>query len=451
MAASKKTLVFPIEIIGRELDGKLLLALCARDRGWNVILGGMSAVKNAVPHLPPMVFFGKSARSTNAKLFKRLRQLGHEVVVLDEEGLVRQSDEIYLLKHEKDAMKNVDLLLTWGDDSRDLWRRSGMLHGVTAESVGNPRVDMLLPRLRAYHDDDIASIRGRFGDFVLFNSNFGTVNNTVTGSERFNLAQKIEGGEMEKDAAEYLGHKRAIFEGFRAVMPKLAAAIVPRNLVIRPHPAEDHTAWKEAVAGIANAHVVFEGSVVAWIAAARVLIHNGCTSAVEAAIEGTTVLTYRPATSERFDNPLPNSIGIECFSEAELLANVGTVFDRGEVPLTAAQQEFLHRFITFDGTNLSSDAVMEALDRNAIGLASKRHVSFAKWLKAYVQHQRQLMPQRLKKLMPGNSSRREYKRLKFSGLGQDMVNGRIGRLQRTLSRFSGITARDIGKDLIELK
>ncbi|MBC8095334.1 MAG: hypothetical protein H7Y43_05950 [Akkermansiaceae bacterium] len=443
-------MVIPIEILARELDGKLLLASCAKERGWNVIIGGMAAVKNAVPHLPPFVFFAKSARSTNAKLFARLKRLGHEVVVLDEEGLVRQSDDIYLMKHEKDALKNVDLLLTWGDDSRDLWRRSGMLGGVPAEATGNPRVDMVRPRLRAYHQEDIRAIHQRFGEYVIFNSNFGTINNKVTGGERFNLAEWAEGG-VKTDAAAYLEHKRAIFERFRALMPKVAAAIAPLNLIIRPHPAEDHAVWKDVAAGIANIHVVFEGSVVPWIAAARILIHNGCTSAVEAAIEGTTVISYRPVTSERYDNPLPNAVGIECFSDEELLARMQKILKTGHVPLTAKQSALLHRFVALEDAMLCSDAVFDAIDRNSIGFAPKRKVPFHTWFKIYLQHQRQLLPQRLKKLLPGNSRRKEYKKHKFSGLTEDMVNTRIDRLEAALSRFSGIRARVIGGDLIELK
>ena len=442
-------MVIPIEILARELDGKLLLASCAKERGWNVIIGGMAAVEETVPHLPPFVYFAKSARSTNAKLFAWLKQLGHEVVVLDEESLVRH-DNIFLMKHERDALKNVDLLLTWGEDSREMWLRSGMMDDLHAEAVGNPRIDMLAPQLRAYHQRDIDSIQSRYGDFVLFNSNFAMVNHRITGGTRFNLAQWTAGGKAEKDSVEYLAHKRIVFERFCLLIPKLAAAIAPRNLVIRPHPAEDHAPWNEAVAGCANAHVVFEGSVVPWIAAARVLIHNGCTSAVEAAIEGTPVLTYRPVTSSRYDNPLPNGVGIECFTDDHLLATAGKVLAGGDVPLSAEQMALLHRHIDFVENALSSDGILDALERTAIGFAAKPKLPFHKWLKIYLHHQRQLLPRRIKKLSHGHR-RNAYNKHKFSGLTEDTVNARIDLLRKVLSRFHGINAHEIGKNLIELR
>lgn len=450
MTAKRKTLVFPIEIITRELDGKLLLALSAREQGWDVLIGGMSAIKNLVPTMPPSVYFAKSARSTNAKLFARLRKLGHDVVVLDEEVLVRQSDDIYLLKHEQDALKNVNLLLTWGQDSLELWQRSGMLHGIAAEASGNPRVDMLMPELRAYHAADIAAIRERFGEFLLFNSNFGTVNNKVTGAERFNLASRASGAEVEKDSAEYLAHKRAIFERFKLLMPKLAAAIAPRTLVIRPHPAEDHGPWKEIAAGIDNVQVVFEGSVAPWLGAARALIHNGCTSAVEAAVMGTPVISYRPVTSANFDNPLPNGVGTECFSDDEVLAAARKLMAEAAPPLTASQSATLRRHIAFNPGGLCADAIIAALARNSIGNAPAKSVPLMTWLKVYALHQKQLLPQRLKKLLPGASARKAYKKHKFSGLSEDILDARIERLSSALGRFGGIKARSVGKDLLKL-
>ncbi|MCZ6499176.1 MAG: hypothetical protein O6844_01625, partial [Gammaproteobacteria bacterium] len=136
MASGRRTMVFPVETIVREFDGKLLLALCARERGWDVLIGNMAVIIDRLPHLPPSVYFGKSARSLNAALFARLQALGHEVVVLDEEALVRQSDNIYLMKHEKDALKNVDLVLTWGADNTALWQNSDLLDGIHADPVG---------------------------------------------------------------------------------------------------------------------------------------------------------------------------------------------------------------------------------------------------------------------------------------------------------------------------
>jgi len=440
-------MVFPVEMLSRELDGKLLLALCAKERGWRSIIGGLDEVNDLVHRFEPCVYFAKSARSSNAQLFARLRSLGHQVIVLDEEALVRH-DNIFLMKHERNAFKNVDLLLTWGEDSRAMWLRSGFINDLPAAAVGNPRIDMLTPQLRPYHQENIASIRSRYGNFVLFNSNFGMVNNTVTGGVRFNLARWTAGGRGEKDSVGYLAHKRQVFERFCVLIPKLAAAISPRNLVIRPHPNEDHTAWKSAVADAPNAHVIFEGSVVPWIAAARVLVHNGCTSAVEAAVVGTPVVTYRPVTSE-FDNALANSMGIECCTDEGLLSAVGKTLAESRHSLSASQMDLLRHHVAFADGSMCSNAILDAIERTPVGMA-ERGIPLHRWLNIYLQHHRELLPKRLRKLSRG-SKRNAYKKLKFSGLNEEMITSRIGQLAKVLSRFSGIQAHETGKNLVELK
>jgi surface carbohydrate biosynthesis protein len=449
MPANRKTMVFPVETMAREFDGKLLLALCARERGWNVLIGSR-VIKQMVPSLPPCVYFGKSARADNSGRFAQLHALGHEVVVLDEEALVRQSDDIYLMKHEKDALKDVDLVLAWGDSNAELWRNSDLLDGTHAAAVGNPRIDMLRPGLRPFHEPEVAAIRERFGDYVLFNSNFATVNNVISGSNRFNLAEWVPEEQAEREATGLLGHKRKLFERFQTLLPKVARAIAPRHLVIRPHPSENHAPWHELAASLANVSVVFEGSVVPWLVGARVLIHNGCTSAVEAAVSGTPVLSYRPETSDDFDNPLPNAIGTECFTDEALLDALSRVLEQAPEPLSASQQALLDRHVALGQSGLCCDAIMEAIERHSIGLIGQHRTPLAVWLKIFAKYQRNLLRQRIKGLSTKGRARAAYRAHKFPGLTTEIADERIAKFQAALSRFKGMHTRELRENVLEI-
>jgi len=303
-------LYLPITSQPRELDSKLLLALFARDRGINPVFGYKSAFQARLGALPGGVSLAHNARQKSQKL-ARLRQFGHRVVVLDEEALVRQSDEIFLKKHPKDAFDYVDHVLTWGEDDFDLWRRSGFDLPCQATIVGNPRIDIMRKELRSIHAAEVADIHARFGRYVLLNTNFPTVNNLTPqgGGVRLAAWGRDSGGQqIEQD---FLGNKRATFEKFLETAPLLAKALAPLPVVIRPHPNEDQEPWKRAMDGIPNAHVVFEGSVVPWILGSYALIHNNCTTGVEAAVLRTPILNFRPWRSN-FDNPLSHAFGLDC-------------------------------------------------------------------------------------------------------------------------------------------
>ncbi len=70
--------------------------------------------------------------------------------------------------------------------------------------------------------------------------------------------------------------------------------------------------WHDVVREIPNAEVVFEGGVVPWLMAASCVVHNGCTSAIEARVLGTPAIAFRPVRSAACDLELPNAVSIEC-------------------------------------------------------------------------------------------------------------------------------------------
>jgi surface carbohydrate biosynthesis protein len=437
---SIKTMVFPVEVLHREFDGKLLLALTACERGWQVMLGNQRSINERVSSFPKCVYFSKSARSKNARLFQKLHRLGHEVVVLDEEALVRQTDDIYLLKHEKDALKFVNLLMTWGDNNKELWVGSKQFENKPILAMGNPRIDMLRPELKQFHMPEIRSIHARFGDYVLFNSNFATVNHFVAGRTRFNLASWVPADKKEKEKSALLSHKQALFESFRRLIPKLAAAIAPVRLVIRPHPSENHEPWIEAGKGSSNVSVVYENNVVPWLIGARVLIHNGCTSAVEAAVAGTSVISYRPVQSAVFDNALPNDLSIETFDENGLLHQVEKVLKGGSAKLTSRQFHLLNHHIASARDSLSCDRIIDAIEHYEIGLPGRNSGN-----PIFTAATRLLDQQsRIKWLMtltPKGKARAAYRNHKFPGVTEDYVNDRIARFHTVLGRFKNYSAR----------
>ena len=87
----------------------------------------------------------------------------------------------------------------------------------------------------------------------------------------------------------------------------MAAAFADYTIVVRPHPVEKHAPW-EAIASRHPRLVVEQtGNVLSWLLAARALVHNGCTTGVEAYALGVPAMAYEPVPNERFDSELPNA------------------------------------------------------------------------------------------------------------------------------------------------
>ncbi|MBC8095333.1 MAG: hypothetical protein H7Y43_05945 [Akkermansiaceae bacterium] len=441
----QRKILLPVNAFGREFDGKLLLALLSHERGFHSFLGAKTALHKKLQQLSPMLYVAKSAHTKSAEFFAQLRRSGNQIAVLDEESLVRQSDEIYLMKHHRDALKNVAFLLTWGEDDQNLWRSSGLLHQASAAAVGNPRVDMLRPAMRSYYDAEVSSITDRFGDYVLINTNFPVVNNYITLGDHLSLADKTDYATSERQ--KFLNYKRGIFERFKDVIPDLSKHIYPRNLIIRPHPSELQEPWLEVAKGLGNVHVILEGSVVPWLIGARALIHNGCTSAIEYALLDKVPLSYRSGHSGEYENSLPNKLSVACPTKAALLRELSLILRAKKSGLPEAQRQILNGHIEIEDTRLCGEAILDAVNgsgpyRQSRPWFSDLHGAWREGL-TFIRKFR-------KSFHTDKTRKRADNRNKFPDFGTDYVDARIKRFQDCLDRFHGMRSRQVARRLFEI-
>ena len=88
-------LIIPVENQVRELDAKLLLSCVAAERGFRVIMGSRAYIHFKIAAMPRGVYLAKSMRSLSNRMFRIIRNLGHEIVAWDEEALVHPPADIY--------------------------------------------------------------------------------------------------------------------------------------------------------------------------------------------------------------------------------------------------------------------------------------------------------------------------------------------------------------------
>jgi surface carbohydrate biosynthesis protein len=445
------SLLLPVETLNRELDGKLLLALHAAERGWRVTIGKRSTLHDNLQRFPRSIYFSKDLRAGNKAVFRILAGLGHAIVGLDEEGLVNASDQMFLLKMAPDVLDRFHAAFAWGENDARVYRLAGGTAQTPVVVTGNPRVDLLRPELAGYFSDEIAMIRAKYRQFALLNTNFAMVNHFIADLTRFDVADWVAEDKAQAMKSGLRGHKTRLLDAFRELLPGLAGQLHPRPLIIRPHPSEDRQTWIDAASGLANVHVVHEGNVVAWLAAAEVLIHNGCTSAVEAALLGTPALSYRPVKQPGFDNDLPNGLSRE-FEAADTLiaAAVEIVGQRrdGRHQLDPERHALLDRHIAAQSGPLACERLMDEIERCHASLEPP--AGRARRLAARARLAARRPYRRFRKRSIRAKGNPVYLRHKFPGIGIGEVNERIARLGAALGRFDGFAAEEILPNLFRI-
>jgi surface carbohydrate biosynthesis protein len=273
-------------------------------------------------------------------------------------------------------MAYVSRFFAWGEDNAELWRRYPQLpENAVIEVTGNPRNDLLRPELHAYYDDEVKKIKSTYGNFILINTNFNHVNAFSTVQ---NLFQPVENAGdtpkfgraakgMSHEYAEGLrAHKQAIFEDFQHMIPALDKAFPEYRIVVRPHPTESQEIYHDIAARCKRVKVTNEGNVVPWLLATRALIHNSCTTGVEAYVMRVPAITYRETINEAYDfgfYRLPNLISRPCFNIEELEATLTKILSGELGPAGGDDRKQLidHYLAAHDGP-LACERIIDVLE-----------------------------------------------------------------------------------------
>lgn len=316
-------LILPCETRVREFDAKLLLGVVAASHGISSIVGSKKTIDLRLAGLPPGVYIGKSVTARSRHNLAIARAAGHRVALWDEEGLVWASRDVYWrTKVDGPTLRAPELLIAWGEENAAAWREHPDFGGGAIAVAGNPRTDLLRPQFGELFAAEVDALRAAHGRFVLINTNFSRVNHLQAGQSRH--LKWLRERRPDDPRGGFAAHKFALFNAFLEMLPALAKALPEQRFIVRPHPSERIETWQALAAPLPNVSVHHSGNVVAWLKATDVLVHNGCTTAVEAFLVGCPALAYMPVRSAAFDHPLPNGLSLSCDDLPSLAAAVAT-------------------------------------------------------------------------------------------------------------------------------
>ncbi len=116
-------LIIPVESQVREMDAKLLLACCAAERGYPVVIGSRAYVHFAIAGLPRGIYIAKSMRGMSKLMFQLIRDLGHDIIAWEEEALVHPPAEVfYTLRLSPDTLPYVSRLSPGARRTGSCWQ-----------------------------------------------------------------------------------------------------------------------------------------------------------------------------------------------------------------------------------------------------------------------------------------------------------------------------------------
>ena len=446
----------------RELDSKLLLACIAVRRGFTSVIGSRRQLDFQIASFSRGIYLSKSMTVRSIKMFKILRKLGHEIVAWDEEALVHLPDEIYFSRRLSPiALGYLSHLFAWGQDNADLWGKYPDLPAAVKIHIsGNPRNDMMRPELRKFFAGDIEKIQETYGNFILINTNFNHVNSfypvqslflpgTKPGEEpKFGRSAR---GMTREFAEGFRDHKLGIFEDFKRLIPAMEQAFPDYTIVVRPHPTESHDVYHMIAAQCERVRVTNEGNVIPWLMAAKAVIHNGCTTGVEAFVMNVPAISYRATANDYYDYgfyELPNRLSHQCFNFEELSETLVKVLS-GELDTIDGSAIIDHYLASTTGP-MACERIVDVLEQISTGLGRSSAPSFKARLEGCIMATTRRFSKLVKAYLPDSHNRTEFHRHRYPEIPAASVRERVFRIKDCLGDRTEIMIEQISNEIFQI-
>lgn len=310
----------PVEVSRREMVAKIYMATILAGKGYPVaVFKNTFFERNDWPSAG--LYIGKNCFSNygfgEEPNYSSMKEKGIRVWHLDEEGGIYiggsecEWKPMLLKRLNAAALRADDKIFTWGEWQRQAFAETSPPCPVYV--TGSPNFDMFDPAYAgALAEFDRKETDGR-EDFVLVNTRF-SLSNGLMSIQRHLQDDSPSRQQLDRRSLRIWASQSAILQyHFISLVQKLSEALPDQDFVLRPHPAEDPEIYRVLLAGFPNVSVEWRGDVGSWIRRCRALIHNGCTTAVQAQFAKKPVISYIPHGETDGPTPgLPNLIGERC-------------------------------------------------------------------------------------------------------------------------------------------
>ena len=327
-----RNIFFPIEIIKRELDYKMLLACLVLEKNQEAIIAQHDRIEEIMLKSNNGVYIGKNVMNKPDKhndkysIYNKVKKNNFSIVHLDEEGGIYPGDhnrikEILDERLDVNILHSDDLVCTWGDFQSEHYNNKLKLNDkLRILTTGHIKFEFTKSKYFGLYKEKSDEYLMKYGPYILIDTHFSLANNAYGISDTFTIRNGYGPTIKEKlKLTKYWADHQIKIAYFVTLAKKISVKFPELNIIFRPHPMEDFNYYNSIFSKIDNVFVENEGEVVPWILGAKCLIHDHCTTSVEAHMMNVPVINYVVNNSQDHDSYLTKMVGTKCASENEVL------------------------------------------------------------------------------------------------------------------------------------
>lgn len=352
----------PLEVKAREFAAKTYFAGVAARRGHEVWLGPSFEFYRHMDRFPPGIFVAHHVGNGYRRWLRVAHSLGYIIVAWDEEGMIIKDDEFYVGERiVKENIEKCRLFFSVGRGDFEAIRRRYPELSDRVVMGGNPRLDILDPAFWKAGNEARMS-----RPLLLVNSRFSHSNPLHMSRDKFRqlqISRFAEGSNERCYKVAYMDYTDRLFELFVAMVDELARRLPDHQIIVRPHPSESPERWQQVAKNHTNMEVMKNDSAIHWAMQADAVLHNGCTTAIEAALLGRRVIAYCPITNEAYDPRVSNNVSEIATSVDALVAKIQAGPDKSPAVISAGARSHLSSVFAGLDDRTSSETILDTLEQ----------------------------------------------------------------------------------------
>lgn len=319
----------PIEIFVRELPGYILLAITAVSRGHQVMIASPSDIwlYKRLGLLKKGCYLLKNMNvpMASADIYNHFIDDGFDLYCQEQEaGILWEKFDDYLkeINITESQILPFKGVFCWGERDTFGYKSLFKKNQNIFFNTGSPRADIWNYKYNEYHRRDKNT---KLTPYILFVSNLSMLIGENHFSEWMVTLDSLElllTDEHEANWIKAVGDDLKIAISMILGIKFLANKYSNMKILLRPHPCDNVEYWKNIFNKNKNVQITNNiDSISPLISHAEVVIQNGCTSAMEAVLQGVPVISYGP---DRVYSKLsvPNKLGIRARNNDELDAAI---------------------------------------------------------------------------------------------------------------------------------
>ena len=321
----KTNIYLPVEVKRREIYSRIYFAYKAALKGYNVTIGRKSRFYEFKKYLTPGYFLSKSLGKKASEELIKIKNLGHKILYIDEEGLMSFNKEFTHRRISTLGLDVLDVFFTWGKQHFDEMKLLFPNHEDKFRIAGNPRVDILKEEKKNIFKDEVSYIKKKYGNFFLLATKFGKVNFL----KRRNLndqvtAQKKKGylrsDNMTKILSRSILHEKKNFENFLEFIKAFNSKLPEKKMIILIHPSENREIYQKFISNMKNIFLAENNfSSNSWILASELTIQNNSTTSLETYILKNQSIQLNVYSDATVEYEIPKKISKIFYSNDDLI------------------------------------------------------------------------------------------------------------------------------------